>query len=105
MKRFEATTRILPCGLPFIFVGQEAKTHLLLHQKGTVGVEAYDFRSGRSFRWPAYCHYLTKHKGIRVETQRMKHDRGCDGRFVFHTPYEITTVSDSAKPQALEGAA
>ena len=105
MKRFKVTAHILNNGLPFTCVGQEAKTHLLLQHKGAVGVVAYDFRSGPSFCFPAYCHCFTTHKGIHIESQRVKHDDGRGGRFVFHTPYEITTVSDSAKPQTLEGAA
>ena len=105
VKRFEVTACILPDGLPFTCLGQESKSLLLLHQKGTGGVEVYDFRVGPSFRLPAYCQSLIKHKGLNIETQRVNHIGGWHGRFVFHTPYEITTVSDSAKPQTLEGAA
>ena len=78
------------------------QTLLLLHQKGAAGVEAYDFRGGPPFR---LCHSLIKHKGLHIETQRVNHEGGWHGKFVLHTPIEIISVDDPAKPQALQVAA
>ena len=100
MNRLKVTARILPDGSPFTCRGQEAKTLILLHQKGAEGVEAYDFRGGPPFRLPAYCHSLIKHKGLRIETQRVNHDGGWHGRFVLHTLVEIIAVIDPNKSQA-----
>ena len=98
----KVTARILPDGLPFTCRGQEAKTLLLLGQKGVAGVEADDFRGGPPFRLPAYCLSLIKHKGFVVETQRVNHDGGWHGRFVLRAPIEIIAITDPAKPQATQ---
>ena len=97
-KRFRVTARILPDGLPFTCAGQEAKTLSLLLQKGAAGVQAYDFRGGPPFRLPAYCHSLIKHKGLQIETQRVNHEGGWHGKFVLHTPIDIISTTDPAKP-------
>ena len=101
-KRSIVTALILPDGLPFTCRGQEAKTLLLLDQKGVGGVEAYDFRHGPPFRLPAYCHSLIKHKGLNIETQRVTHEGGWHGRFVLHTPIEIISDNSLATSQTLE---
>ena len=104
-KRLKVAARILPDGQPFSCTGQEAKTLLLLLQKGAAGVEAYDFRGGPPFRLPAYCHSLIKHKGLHIETQRVKHDGGWHGRFVLHTLVKIIAVVNPNKPLAEQVAA
>ncbi len=43
----------LPCGATVTVRGQEARTLLLLVEKGATGVVAYDFRGGPPFRLPA----------------------------------------------------
>ena len=98
-KRLSIKARVLPDGLPFTCAGQEAKTLILLHQKGAAGVQAYDFRGGPPFRLPAYCHSLIKHKGLHIETQRVNHDGGWHGRFVLHTSIEIIGTTDPANPR------
>jgi hypothetical protein len=96
-KRFKVTTRKMPDGSPFITSGQEAKTHLLLQEKGALGVVAYDFRGGPPFRLPAYTWSLMRNHGLTIETRREKHECGWHGRFVLHTPIEILVVDDPAK--------
>ena len=104
-KRLKVTARMLPDGQQFTCTGQEAKTLVLLKQKGAAGVEAYDFRGGPPFRLPAYCHSLIKHKGLHIETQRVNHDGGWHGRFVLHTTIEIIAVVDPNMLQAQQVAA
>jgi hypothetical protein len=102
-KRIKITARILPDGQPFTATGQEARTLLLLVQKGRAGVQAYDFRGGPPFRLPAYCWSLIRKHGLAIETVRVPHDGGWHGRFVLHTPVEI--ISDGSEAAALAVAA
>ena len=101
----KVTACILPDGQPFTCRGQEAKTLVLLHQKGAAGVQRYGCRGGPRLRLPAHCHSLIKRKGLHIETQRVTHDGGWHGRFVLHTPIEIIGTSDPAMPQVLQVAA
>ena len=98
-KRFKVTARILPDGLPFTSSGQEGRTLLLLHEKGALGVVAYDFRGGPPFRLPAYTWSLMRNHGLAIETRREQHDCGWHGRFVLHTAIEIIAINDPAKAQ------
>lgn len=95
-KRIKVTARALPDGDKFTATGQEARTLLLLKEKGQVGLVAYDFKGGPPFRLPAYCHSLIKHKRLSIETKRENHDGGWHGRFVLHTPVEIIEVQEAA---------
>lgn len=74
--------------------GQEAKTLLLLTEKGQRGVVAYDFHGGPPFRLPAYTWSLQRKHGLAIETRHENHDSGWHGRFVLHTPVEIIAVND-----------
>lgn len=103
-KRFKVTAR-KPEGKIFTASGQEGRTLLLLHQKGTMGVVAYDFRGGPPFRLPAYTWSLMRNHGLVIETRREQHDCGWHGRFVLHTPIEIIAVDDPAMPQPQRQAA
>lgn len=93
-KRFTVTARILPDGAPFKVSGQEARTLVLLSEKATKGVVAYDFRGGPPFRLPAYTWSLMRNHGLVIETRREQHECGWHGRFVLHTPIEIIAVAD-----------
>jgi hypothetical protein len=81
-------------GSLFIVTGQEARTLALLVEKGVQGVVAYDFQGGPPFRLPAYTHNLIRHHRLIIETRREAHDGGWHGRFVLHTPVEISWRSD-----------
>jgi hypothetical protein len=93
-KRFKVTARKLDDGVRFTVSGQEALTLLLLHQKGVLGVVAYDFRGGPPFRLPAYTWSLMRNHGLVIETRREQHECGWHGRFVLQTPVEIVAVVD-----------
>jgi hypothetical protein len=93
-KRFRITARILPDGPSFTLSGQEAKTLVLLHEKGAAGVVAYDFSGGPPFRLPAYTCSLKRNHGLVIETRREQHECGSHGRFVLQTPVEIIAVVD-----------
>ena len=105
MGRIKVQARKTPDGQPFKATGQEAKTLLLLCQKGQSGVVAYDFHGGAPFRLPAYCWSLNRKFGLVIETRREPHDSGWHGRFVLHTPVEILAVMDPAKPETEKVAA
>ncbi len=96
-KRFKVIARKLE-GETFTASGQEGRTLLLLHQKGALGVVAYDFRGGPPFRLPAYTWSLMRNHGLVIETRREQHECGWHGRFVLHTPIEILAVDDPAMP-------
>jgi hypothetical protein len=98
-KRFKVTARKLPDGSPFITSGQEGRTLPLLHQKGPLGVVAYDFRGGPPFCLPAYIWALMRNHGLVIETRREQHECGWHGRFGLHTPVEIIAVVDPASAQ------
>ncbi len=102
--RLTAVARILPDGNPFTVRGQEARTLLLLVEKGATGVVAYDFRGGPPFRLPAYTWSLMRKHGLVIETQREKHDGGWHGRFVLHTPVQIVTDPDEPGPAMMVAA-
>ncbi len=88
-------------GSLFTVTGQEARTLALLVEKGARGVVAYDFEGGPPFRLPAYTHgHIRRHRLV-IETRREAHDGGSHGRFVLHTPIEITWRSDGAGPESL----
>jgi hypothetical protein len=93
MKRVKVTARILPDGQPFSVTGQEARTLLLLQQKATKGVVAYDFSGGPPFRLPAYVWSLKRKHGLIIETKHELHNGGWHGKFVMHTPIEIITAT------------
>ena len=99
-RRFKVTAHMLPDGLPFTTSGQEGRTLLLLHEKGTLGVVAYDFRGGPPFRLPAYTWSLGRNHGLAIETLRDLHDGGWHGQFVLHSPIEIIAIVDPSKPQS-----
>jgi hypothetical protein len=88
-NRVKVTARILPDGKPFTATGQEGRTLLLLYEKASRGVVAYDFRGGPPFRLPAYTWSLMRKFGLNIETRRELHDGGWHGLFVLHTPIEI----------------
>jgi hypothetical protein len=98
-RRLKVTARILPDGVPFATSGQEARTLILLREKGALGVVAYDFRGGPPFRLPAYTWALMRNHGLVIETRREQHECGWHGRFVLHTPIEIIAIDDPAKPE------
>ena len=104
-KRFKVIARKLPDGPSFTTSGQEGRTLLLLHEKGAVGVVAYDFRGGPPFRLPAYTWSLMRNHDLAIETRREQHECGWHGRFVLHTAIEIIAIADPAKPQAERQAA
>ena len=89
MAKLTVHARIAPDGRTFTCRGQEAKTLLLLVEKGKAGVTAYDSRGGPPFRLAAYTHNLIRNSGLSIETQRESHEGGWHGRFVLHTPVEI----------------
>ncbi len=91
MPKLKIRARVLPDGHPFVCRGQEAKTLLLLVEKGPVGVVAFDFRGGPPFRLPAYTWALNRSFGLAIDTLRESHDGGWHGRFVLRTPVEILT--------------
>jgi hypothetical protein len=97
--RIKVKARIVPDGMSFTASGQEAKTLLLLVEKGKTGVVAYDFRGGPPFRLPAYTWALMRRHGLIIETVREKHDGGWHGRFVLHTPVEILPDVAAMSPQ------
>jgi hypothetical protein len=101
MAKIVITARVLPHGVPFTCKGQEAKTLLLLTEKSTAGVVAYDFTGGPPFRLPAYTWALMRNHGLNIETLREQHEGGWHGRFVLHTPVEIVAVNDPAKPERM----
>jgi hypothetical protein len=88
-NRVKVNFRILPDGPMQTAKGQEGRTLLLLHEKASLGVVAYDFRGGPPFRLPAYTWSLMRKFGLNIETRRELHDGGWHGRFVLHTPVEI----------------
>ena len=88
-KRLKVKFRILPDGPMLTAKGQEGRTLLLLHEKASRGVVAYDFRGGPPFRLPAYTWSLKRKFGLNIETRRELHDGGWHGRFVMHTAVEI----------------
>ena len=98
-KQFKVTARKLPGGVEFRALGQEGRTLLLLHEKGALGVVAYDFRGGPPFRLLAYTWALMRNHGLVIETRREQHECGWHGRFVLHTPIEIIAVVDLASAQ------
>lgn len=100
-KRLKLKARLLPDGQPFTVRGQEAKTLLLLRQKGQLGVVAYDFRGGPPFRLPAYTWSLMRRHGLIIETQRELHDGGWHGRFVLHSSIEIIIDGDDSSGLAV----
>ena len=104
-KRLKVTACKLPDGLPFTASGQEGRTLLLLHQKGALGIVAYDFRGGPPFRLPAYTWSLMRKHGLAIETCREQHESCWHGRFVLHTPIEILAIDYPAKQQAERQAA
>ena len=104
-RAFKLTARRLPDGQHFTVRGQEARTLILLVEKGQRGVVAFDFRGGPPFRLPAYCHSLIKHKGLTIETRRELHDGGWHGRFVLQSKVEILTVSGTPDAPTLAVAA
>ena len=89
MPKLKIRARVLPDGQPFVCRGQEAKTLLLLVEKGTEGVVAYDFRGGPPFRLPAYVWALTRNFGLTIETRREPHDGGWHGCYVLHSLVQI----------------
>ncbi|MDE2446491.1 MAG: hypothetical protein KGO94_09945 [Alphaproteobacteria bacterium] len=95
----------LPDGAIRKTIGQEAKTLLLLAEKGQRGVVAYDFTGGPPFRLPAYTWSLHRKHGLTIETRHENHDGGWHGRFVLHTPVEIVAVNDPAAKPALKAVA
>ena len=56
-------------------VGREAETLLMLVQKGSQGVRAYDFAGGPPFRLGAYVHDLRR-MGLAIRTDREPHAGG-----------------------------
>lgn len=103
-KRFKVIARLLPDGAPFTVTGQEGRTLLLLHQKGSSGVVAYDFHGGPPFRLPAYTWALMRKHGLIIETCRETHQCGWHGRFMLHTAIEIIAVADPASAQMARAA-
>ena len=96
-KRFKIPARTLPDGIAFTAAGQEGRTLLLLHQKGAIGVVAYEFQGGPPFRLPAYTWALMRKHGLVIETRREIHEWGWHGRFVLHTLMEIVAIDDPAR--------
>ena len=95
MSRLRIDARILPDGSPFTVQGQEARTLLLLVEKGNRGVVAYDFTGGPPFRLPAYTWALMKKHGLVIETVREQHPGGWHGRFVLHSEVELLSKEDA----------
>ena len=98
-KRFKVTARIIPDGMPFTTSGQGGRTLLLLHEKGALGIVAYDFQGGPPLRLPAYTWALMRKHGLVIETRREQHECGWHGRFVLHTPIEVISVANPASLQ------
>jgi len=72
-------------------VGREAETLLMLVQKGTCGVRAYDFAGGPPFRLGAYVHDLRR-MGLAIRTDRERHEGGEHGVYVLESPVTVIQV-------------
>lgn len=95
--RLSVTARRPPDGDAFHVTGQEARTLLLLIEKGQQGVVAYDFEGGPPFRLPAYTWSLMRKHNLIIETVRESHPGGWHGRFVLHTLLQVIQRSDWAE--------
>jgi len=81
----------MPEGQTIRAVGREAETLLMLVQKGTRGVRAYDFVGGPPFRLGAYIHDLRR-MGLVIRTDREAHEGGEHGVYVLVSPVTVIQV-------------
>lgn len=79
-------------GSTFAVVGREAATLLLLVEKKTHGLRAYDFRGGPPFRLSAYIHDLRHNFGLAIETTREPHATGTHAVYTMATAVEIVAI-------------
>jgi len=84
--KLKLKAQIAPDGAVFTVTGQEARTLVLLLEKGNRGVGAYDFRGGPPFRLGAYVHDLRHQFGLAIETLRDEHDGGWHARYQARFP-------------------
>jgi hypothetical protein len=75
-------------------VGRTAETLLMLIQKGSQGVRAYDFAGGPPFRLGAYVHDLRR-MGLAIRTDREPHAGGEHGVYVLESPVSVIQILDA----------
>ena len=68
---------------------QEQRALAALINAGSQGVTALEVSSW-AYRLGAYVHTLRHDYGLTIETRREPHDGGWHGRYVLHTPCQIT---------------
>ena len=78
--------------------GREAETALLLIQKGSAGVTAFDFPGGPPCRLSAYVHDL-RGMGFPIRTEREAHQGGRHARYHLDCPARVILVQRPANAE------
>lgn len=91
-NKLKVTARALPDGSHFIVVGQEAKTLLMLHERGNNGATVLDFPGQTGFRLAAYVHALIKNQRLNIEIKRERHEGGFHGRWFLRSNVELIAI-------------
>ena len=99
--KLTVTARIVPDGCAFTVSGRPAETLLSLVEAGPRGITSLEaFQAGWAVRLAAYVHRLRSECGLAIETRREPHHGGSHGRYVLHSPVEVTERSDAGERMA-----
>jgi hypothetical protein len=99
--KLTVTARIVPDGRAFTVTGRPAETLLSLVEAGPRGITSLEaFQAGWAVRLAAYIHRLRSERGLDIETRREPHPGGSHGRYILHSPVEVTERSDAGERMA-----
>jgi 1,6-anhydro-N-acetylmuramate kinase len=96
--KLSVTARLMPDNRAFTVKGRPAETLLSLVEAGPRGITSLEaFQAGWAVRLAAYVHRLRTECGLVIETRRETHHGGSHGRYVLHSPVEVTERSDAGE--------